>query len=88
MIEGSGMITCREFIEFLMAYLSEELPESQRSRFEAHLAGCKSCVAYMDSYLKTVDLEKAALADPESGAPEDAPEDLIKAILSAKKKRE
>ncbi len=81
------MIACREFIEFLSAYLSEELPESQRSRFEAHLAGCKSCVAYMNSYIETMRLEKAALADPDEGVPEDAPEDLIKAILAAKGKQ-
>ena len=88
MIEGSGMITCREFIEFLWAYLSEELPESQRERFEYHLTGCKSCLAYMNSYLETIRLGKDALSDPGGEVPEDAPEDLIKAILDAKKQRE
>ena len=82
------MITCREFIEFLSAYLAEELPESQRATFDEHLAICPSCVAYMNSYLETMRLEKAALADSDGEVPKSAPEDLINAILAAKKKQE
>ncbi len=53
-------MTCREFVGFLMQYVSEELPQSQLARFEEHLAICPSCVAYMDSYVETVKLGKAA----------------------------
>ncbi len=80
-------MTCREFIEFLMQYVSEELPESQRARFVDHLAICPSCVAYMHSYLETVRLEKDALSDPEEELPEDVPEDLVRAILAAKRQK-
>jgi anti-sigma factor RsiW len=79
-------ITCREFIEFLLDYISGELPEDQRSNFVEHLAVCPSCVAYMNTYLQTVELEKESLSDIEDALPEDVPEELIQAILEAKRK--
>lgn len=79
-------ITCREFIEFLLDYISGELPEDQRANFVEHLAVCPSCVAYMNTYLQTVELEKESLSDVEDALPEDVPEELIQAILEAKRK--
>ncbi len=79
---------CREFVAFLMQYVSEELPQSQLARFEEHLAICPSCVAYMDSYVETVKLGKAAFSDLDEPVPEDVPEELVRAILSAKKEKD
>ena len=80
------MIACRDFIEFLMDYLSGELPEAQREVFEAHLAVCASCVAYMKTYQETVRLGKEVCSRPEGPVPEDVPEDMVKAVLAALKK--
>jgi anti-sigma factor RsiW len=79
------MLTCREFVEFLMAYLSNELPAGQRAVFDEHLGDCPDCSAYLRSYEQTVRLEKFACGcgDP---PPADAPEDLIRAILAARAK--
>jgi anti-sigma factor RsiW len=79
------MLTCREFVEFLMAYLSNELPAGQRAVFDKHLGDCPDCTAYLRSYEQTVRLEKLACGcgDP---PPADAPEDLIRAILAARGK--
>jgi len=78
-------ITCREFIEFLMDYISGELPEDQRSEFVEHLAVCPSCVAYMNTYLHTVELGREAFSDIDAPLPEDVPDELVRAILDAKK---
>jgi anti-sigma factor RsiW len=79
-------MTCRDFIEFLMEYLSDGLSAEERAIFDAHLAECPWCVAYLKTYRETVALEKAALADPEVGVPEDAPEELVQAVLAARRK--
>jgi len=77
-------MTCRDFIEFLMDYLSGELSADERAIFDAHLAECPWCVAYLKTYRETVALGKAALAEPEKGVPADVPEDLVRAILAAR----
>jgi anti-sigma factor RsiW len=77
-------MNCREFTEFLHEYLFGNLPAEERVEFDKHLAECPWCVAYLDSYRRTILLEKAAFADAEKGPPADAPEELIQAILQAR----
>jgi anti-sigma factor RsiW len=77
-------MTCREFTEFLMAYLDRELADDVRSAFESHMFGCQSCVNYLESYQATVSLERAACAEDEP-LPGDVPESLVQAILAARK---
>ena len=48
------MLTCRDFVDFLMAYLSGELPAGQRAVFEEHLGECPDCTTYLYSYEQTV----------------------------------
>ena len=79
------MVTCRTFVEFLMGYLAGELDDAERDEFDAHLAVCKACVAYMSQYARTIELGKAAFADPDAGVPGDVPGDLIKAVLAARR---
>jgi anti-sigma factor RsiW len=76
------MMTCREILDFLMDYLDGSLSPAQRAVFEEHLAVCPACVAYLHSYQKTVKLGKSlATADQN----DDVPEDLVQAILAARK---
>ena len=79
------MVTCRTFVEFLMEYMSGGLPESQRDEFDAHLAACVACVAYMKTYAETIELGKAAFKNPDGPLPDEIPEDLVKAILDARR---
>ena len=75
-------MNCREFAEFLHEYLFGNLPAEERAQFDEHLAECPWCVAYLDSYQKTIQLEKAAFSGPEDvPLPAEAPEELIQAIL-------
>jgi anti-sigma factor RsiW len=77
-------MTCREFVEFLMNYLDEALPEEQRVTFDAHMDECPGCVAYLDSYRETIRLGKCLCDDPETDFPADVPEKLVAAILAAR----
>lgn len=80
------MLTCREFADFLMAYLDGELPEEQRRAFEEHVAICPPCVHYVDTYKETVRLGRELCSEAGGPPPEDAPESLIQAILEARKR--
>ncbi len=78
-------MNCREFTEFLHEYLSGNLSAAEQAEFDKHLAECPWCVAYLDSYKKTILMEKAAFAAAAEGPPPaDAPEELIQAILRAR----
>jgi anti-sigma factor RsiW len=77
-------LTCREFTEFLMAYLDGELAPDAAAAFEAHLAVCEDCVNYLDSYRATVELDRQAFAELDAALPADVPEELVQAILDAR----
>ena len=78
-------MNCREFTAFLHDYLLGGLPAEESAEFDKHLAECPWCVAYLDSYQKTMQLARAAFPAPEDAPPPgDAPEELIQAILCAR----
>jgi anti-sigma factor RsiW len=77
-------LNCREFVDFLMAYLDDALPTGQRRVFESHLGECPSCVTYLDTYRETVRLGRRLCSDPEGQVPDDVPEPLLRAILAAR----
>ncbi len=79
-------MTCSEFVEFLMEYLDGTLSRDQREVFDAHMNECSSCVTYLDTYRVTVDLGKEVCEDPDGPIPDDVPEDLVAAILAARRK--
>jgi anti-sigma factor RsiW len=79
-------MNCREFTEFLHEYLFGNLPSEELAEFEKHLAECPWCTAYLDSYRKTIQLEKEAYPGPDDAAPSDAPAELIEAILRARQR--
>lgn len=76
------MKTCKELLDFLDDYVSGHLSAPERLDFERHLAVCPPCVDYLRSYEQTIRLGKAAC----TGAGEEPPEELIKAILAARAK--
>lgn len=76
------MMTCKQLIDFLADYKSDELPDDQREVFEQHLSLCPPCLKYMETYSDTVDLAKDA-CKCEDDRPPQMPEALIQAILKA-----
>jgi anti-sigma factor RsiW len=58
---------CREVVELVSDYLEGALDAHETERFEAHLAGCDGCAAYLEEMRATLrvagSLEPAAI-DP------------------------
>ena len=79
-------MTCRELVEFLSAYLAGELAAGEQARFDGHLAECPDCVRYLRSYEETMALAKGAFAHPDDPVPADVPEELVRAILAARRR--
>ena len=82
-------LTCRDFIDVIMAWLDEELEPATRKRFGEHLAACVDCAHYLRSYQMTVALGKSVCGpdDPNGLVPDDVPEELVQAVLAARKWR-
>ncbi len=76
-------MNCREMVDFLMAYIEDELPSAQRRAFDAHLDDCPPCISYLDSYRETVRLGRAVCIEDDAPLPDDVPEKLVQAILAA-----
>ena len=79
------MMTCRELAEFLMDYLDRELPLRQRVVFEIHLRMCPGCKNYLKSYKETVELGKSICEEPDGPVPQEVPEELVQAIMAARR---
>ena len=79
-----GMITCREFEEFILRYLDDELEPRQKKLFEWHLRLCRECREYLAAYQRTVEIGKSVLGSENGPVPDDVPEDLIKAVLDSR----
>lgn len=79
-------MTCRELIEFLDDYLAGDLPPESAARFHQHLAVCRSCVAYLDSYRATIALGRDAFRNNDM-LPPDLPLGLLRAVLAAREAR-
>jgi anti-sigma factor RsiW len=80
-------VTCREFADFMMDYLSGELSKELQAAFEYHLGLCSNCRRYLASYQETVKLGKRAFADDDANVPPQVPEELVKAILAARPRK-
>ncbi len=78
-------MTCKELIGFLMDYVDGELPPDEQGRFERHLGLCTDCTAYVASYRETVRLGKMICRPGRDELPPDIPEDLVQAILEARR---
>ncbi len=76
-------VTCRELVGFLDRYLASELPPAQAAEFERHLERCPACVAYLESYRRTIALSRELGAEPDGAAPGAMPEELIRAVFAA-----
>ncbi|MEW6321126.1 MAG: zf-HC2 domain-containing protein [Acidobacteriota bacterium] len=78
-------MTCREFADFIMDYLTGELPPETLEPFERHLSRCPNCHEYLAQYRQTVEAGRRAFACDDDLVPDNVPEDLVKAILEARK---
>lgn len=77
-------MTCRELADFMADYLSGELPADTRTQFDHHLSICPTCVTYLKDYEAAIRVGKSVLVS-ETAIPATVPEDLVKAVLAARK---
>ncbi len=79
------MITCQQFEDFVLAYFDGELSERQRFIFNLHLKVCRECRDYLAAYRRTVEVTRRVFDQPDGPLPTDVPEDLVNAVLAARK---
>jgi anti-sigma factor RsiW len=79
-------VNCRECADFLMRYLDDELEGEPRATFEYHLSRCRNCVEYIEQYRRTIAEGRAAFAGGDADLPDEVPEELIQAILAARRR--
>ena len=70
-------LTCREVVELVTSYLEGALSRRDRRRFEAHIAACDGCTAYLEQMRLTIE---AVGRVPESSLSRDAREELTRAF--------
>ena len=49
-------VSCRELVELVTAYLEDALSPYDRALFEAHVAVCSGCSAYLEEMRTTIAL--------------------------------
>ncbi|MHC4955748.1 MAG: anti-sigma factor family protein [Planctomycetota bacterium] len=81
-------MTCQELAEFILEYVEGKLAEDARSTFEKHLEMCPSCIEYLKSYKTTQMVLDDLCCECRDEVPREVPEDLIQAILKARKAAE
>jgi len=78
-------LSCRELTDFIYAYEEGELPAGEHAAFEAHLAECLDCKTYLAGYRRSVSLGKRAFEQADDSLPDDIPDDLVRAVLAARR---
>jgi anti-sigma factor RsiW len=76
-----GGLACRELVELVTDYFEGALSETDRERFEAHIAACEHCTTYVEQMRRTVAL--AGQVTTESLSPE-AERELLAAFRNWK----
>ena len=60
-------MTCQDYKDLMMAYLDNELNETDKRRFEEHLASCAHCAREMEEFKRLKEMtDGIALAEPEN----------------------
>lgn len=70
-------LSCREVVELVTDYLEDALPAGERARFEAHIAACEHCTAYLDQLRVTIGV--VGTLEPEALSP-DMERELLEAF--------
>ena len=47
-------LPCRDLVELVTEYLEDRLSAVDRARFDAHLAECEACRAFLEQFRQTI----------------------------------
>ena len=56
------MISCQNVVDFCADYLEGMMPEEEQGRFKRHLEVCGDCVSFFETYRRTTEVSRQALA--------------------------
>ncbi|HXI54537.1 MAG TPA: zf-HC2 domain-containing protein [Polyangia bacterium] len=56
------MINCQQLIDFCFDYIEGDLPNDEQALFRRHLAQCPDCVNFFETYRRTPEVSREALA--------------------------
>ncbi len=76
------MLTCKQFDEFMVDFLEQDLPLKQKLDCWLHQKMCRHCSQFVRQYQQTIALGKQAFEEPNDAVPESVPEGLINAALA------
>lgn len=79
------MLTCKEFDDFMVDYLEQDLPVWQKFMCWLHVKVCRECAAFVQQYHRTIALGQKAFDAADEPVPDTVPEELIKAALAHRK---
>ncbi len=79
------MLTCKEFDDFMVDYLDENLPVWQKFMCWLHVKMCRECAKFVQEYRRSIALGKTAYDAPDEPVPDSVPEELIQAALAHRK---
>ena len=71
-----SVITCKQVTQLIMDYINSQLDSEQTRIFEEHLRDCKDCLAFLNTYKKTVEGVR-------SMKPEDIPQKIIERVRNS-----
>lgn len=57
-----GFFSCQEVVDYCLEFLSGSLPETERRLFSSHLRNCPDCMRFFETYRKTPEISREALA--------------------------
>lgn len=77
-----GMLTCKEFDQFLYDFHEGNLTIFENLIFKMHLSMCSECKVYLDGYRKAIQASKVGFTKTYSS--EKVPEELIEVILKSR----
>ena len=75
-------LTCKEVVELVTDYLGDAMTAPDRARFDAHLATCDPCTAYLQQMRTTIAVSGRL---DEAAIPDDVKRDLVDAFRRWKK---
>jgi anti-sigma factor RsiW len=59
--DNQATLSCKEVTDLIMEYLNGSMSPDVALAFEAHLADCPDCIAFLNTYKKTVELTRSFL---------------------------
>lgn len=75
-------LTCKELVELVTDYFEGQLPASEQTRFETHLATCRGCRNYLEQMRQTLRLLGRLSED---GVSPEAQQELLEVFRNWKK---